>query len=269
MPIITISSDAYSHGKIISEKVAEALAYDCIGPEIIQHACEAMGVSQADLQKALFDSPTFIERFSTKKEQCLALFRTAFFRYMCRDNLVYHGVAGHIFMEGVPNVIKVRIIADFNTRVREKMVSEGLTFEAAERGLTKEDNKRAKWTRFLYGKDNNDPKLYDIFLNLNNIDEDAAVAIITGTTQVSTNGHHDMMRKMLKDLAMAAEAEARLLTLFPEVEAVARDGELFVSVQGSILQQQLIADKARQIISQIEGVRNARIGVAPSIYVPF
>ena len=52
-------------------------------------------------------------------------------------------------------------------------------------------------------------------------------------------------------------------------EAVARDGEVFVSVNGSILQEKIITDKAMKIMAKIDGVKAVRIGVTPSIYVPF
>ena len=71
------------------------------------------------------------------------------------------------------------------------------------------------------------------------------------------------------DLALAAKTEARLLEVFPEVEAVARDGEVFVSVKGSLLQQDMIIERAKNIISEIKDIRSAKIGVSPSVFVPF
>ena len=269
MPIITISRDSYSHGEEIAKKVAEKLGYKCLGPEIVQHACDSLDFPYSEIQKALHDSPTFLEHMVAKKEQHLALFRAIFFEYMCHDNIVYHGIAGHIFLAEVPNVVKVRVIADFDDRIREEIHREDVTYEEAQKRLVKEDKERVKWTKYLYGKDNHDPRLYDLHLNLHNISLDAAVTIIVGMAQVSTNGHVEMMRKKLRDMALAAKTEAWLLEIFPEVEAVARDGEVFVSVQGSILQEKLIEEKAREIMAKIDGIKTVRIGVAPSIYVPF
>jgi len=75
--------------------------------------------------------------------------------------------------------------------------------------------------------------------------------------------------KRLKDMALAAKTEARLLAVFPQVEAVARDGEVFVSVRGSILQEEMIVEKAKRIVSGIEGVKEVRIGILSSEFVPF
>ena len=269
MPIITISRDSYSHGEEIAGKVAEKLGYQCIGPEIIKRACDGMDLPSSDIEKALRNAPTFLEQLVAKKERSLAMFRAVFFETMCSGNVVYHGVAGHIFLADVPDVVKVRVIVDFDERIREEMRREDLSFEEARKRLTRKDRERARWTKQLYGKDDHDPRLYDLYLNLHGISVDAAVTIIAGAAHVSTNGHMEMMRSRLRDMALAARTEAWLLKVFPEVEAVARDGEVFVSVKGSILQEKMIAEKARKIVAEIDGVKTVNVGVAPSIYVPF
>lgn len=269
MPIITISQDAYSRGEDISKKVAEKLGYECIGPELIQHACESLAFPYTKIHKALHDSPTLLEHIGSKKEQTLALFRAIFYEYMSRDNIVYHGLAGHIFLADIPNIIKVRILTDFDERVREAMHQGNLSYEKAKKKLNQKAKERERWTKYLYGKDNRDPRLYDLYLNLHCISIDAAVAIIIGTAQTLTNQYMEMTRKKLMDLALAAKTEARLLEVFPEVEAVARDGEVFVSVTGSLLQEKLITEKAQNIISEIKDIRSAKIGIVPSVFVPF
>jgi cytidylate kinase len=269
MGIITISHDPDSHGEKIAKMVAEKLGYQCIGPEIIRLACRSLDCPLSKLQEALHNSPSFVEYITPRKAQYLAMFRSVFFEYMSRDNIVYHGLAGHIFLADVPSVIKVRIIADFEDRIRERMQRENIGYHEAEKELIKGEKERARWTKLLYGKDHHDPRLYDIYLNLRDIGVDAAVAIIVDTAYVSTNGHHEMMRRKLWDMALAAKTEARLLEVFPEVETIARDGEVFVSIKGSILQEQYIAEKARNVLDDVRGIRTVRIGVPASPYVPF
>lgn len=269
MSIITISHDPYSHGKEIAESVAEDLGFSSIGPEIIEYACHHLDFPSWKLEKALHNVPTFLEKLGAKREQYLALFRSVFFDRMAQDNIVYHGVAGHIFIAGVPNVLKVRIITDFEERIAEKTQKENLSPEDAKKILLRQDKERARWTKYLYGKDNHDPRLYDLYLNLHNIQRKVAVSTIVGTARLSRNGHEEMMRRRLKDMALAAKTEARLLEVFPEVEAVAKEGQVFVSVNGSILQEDKIVNEAKQMVSEIEGIEGVSIGVSPTAYVPF
>ena len=269
MPIITISRDSYSQGEKIAEKVAQILGYRCIGPEIIQHACDCLAVPITKIEKALVEPSGILDRIVSKKEQYLAMFRAVFFEYMIQDNVVYHGLAGHVFLVDVPNVIKVRVVADIEDRANEKMKDQHLSYDSAMKRLSREDRERSKWTQQLYDRDNHDPRLYDIYLNLHNISLDAAVAIIVGATRVSTNGHAGIMKQKLKDMALAAKIEARLLEVFPEVEAFAKNGEVFVKIGGSIVQEDRIVRKANEIVSEIEGAGSARIGLSPSGHVPF
>jgi len=269
MSIITISHDSYSQGEEIAESVAKKLGYECIGPEIIQIVCNSLNSPSFKIKKALNDSPTFLEHITAKKEQYLSMFRAIFFEYMCRDNIVYYGRAGHIFLADVPRVIKARIIDSLNDRISRIMDAEDLSYKGAKRKLGQEDKKRNKWTKYLYGIDNHDPRLYDFYLNLRNISLNAAVDMIISTSCLWTKEDMELSKRRLRDMALAARAEAKLREVFPEVSVDARDGEVFVTIQGSILQEELIIERAREIISKNDDFHAVKISVAPSIYVPF
>lgn len=268
MPIITISHDSYSRGEEIAEKVSQHLEYECAGPEMIRDLCEAHGFPPAKIETALHAAPNIFDHLSPAKEQYLAMFRAVFFEYMSHDNIVYHGLAGHIFLADVPNVIKVRVSAGREERVREGIHREGLSLKKIQKRLNREDKQRSRWTRQIFNKDHRDPSLYDLYLNLGNISVETAVIVIVDAAG-SRNGNAAMMKKKLGDMALAAKTEACLLEVFPGVEAVADDGEVLVRVQGSILQEEAIVEKAGKIMSGIKGIKSARIGVAPSIFVPF
>jgi len=270
MAIITISHDSFSHGKEIAEKVAQRLGYECLGPEVIQEACKDWNLPPMALKRALHDSPRVLERFLAKKERYIAMFRAAFFERMRHDNVVYHGLAGHVFLAGVPHVFKVRIVTDIDDRVEEQMRLMGRRDpHEARRMLKLEDAERKGWTKYLYERDNHDPELYDIYINLQGITIEQAVEIIVNATKISTNGHMPMMRKMLADRTLEAKVEARLLEIFPDVQVQVRDGEVFARINASIIQEEVVARKARGAVEDIEGVKAVRVGVAPSNYVPF
>ena len=269
MPIITISQDSYGRGREIAKRVAQNLGYECVGPEIIEEVSRSHGFPLSRIESALRDSPGILNHLSPKKEQYLAMFRSVLFEYMRHDNVVYHGLAGHIFLADVPNAIKVRITDDPEERARRGMLRSGISFKEAKKRLIKEDKERSRWTKQMFDKDNQNPQLYDLYLNLKNISLDTAVAVIVDMAKLSLNGNAKLMKKKLKDMALAAKIEALLLGSFPEVEALADDGDIFVRVQGSILQEESIVEKAKKMIASIEGIRSVRIGVFPSIFVPF
>jgi cytidylate kinase len=268
MPVISISQDLYSQGEEIAEKVSQRLGYQCIGPEMIKDLCESQGFSSSKIDSALWTTPKLFDHMIPAKEQYLAVFRAVFFEYMRRDNIVYYGLAGHIFLADVPNVIKVRITAGLAERTRWRMLREGLSPKQAQKRLIREDKGRSRWTKQHFDKDNQDPRLYDLYLNLKNISLETA-ALVVADTAGSLNGNAMMMDKMLADKALAARIESRLLEVFPGVEALADDGDVFIRIQGSILQEETIIKKAGKMLSSIQGIKSARVGVAPSVFVPF
>ena len=118
MAIITISRGSYSRGKEVAEKVAERLGYQCIAREVILEASKEFNIPEFSLVKAVHDAPSIFDRFSYGKEKFIAYFQTALLKRLRSDNVVYHGLAGHFYVKDVPHVLKVRIIADVQDRIK-------------------------------------------------------------------------------------------------------------------------------------------------------
>ncbi|MGD0828638.1 MAG: cytidylate kinase-like family protein, partial [Desulfobaccales bacterium] len=162
MPIITISRGSYSRGKEVAEKLAQALGYQCLSRDILLEASERYNIPEIKLIRAIHDAPSILGRFSYEKETFVSYLRAALLRQVQKDNVIYHGLAGHFLLQGIPHVLKVRIIADLEDRVQEEMKREKISAEEARRILQKDDEERRKWSKHLYGIDTWDPSLYDL-----------------------------------------------------------------------------------------------------------
>jgi cytidylate kinase len=164
--IVTISRGSYSRGKEVAEQLARELGYECVSREIILEASEEFDVPETTLVRAVHDAPSILDRFTRGDELYVAFVRTALLRHAQKDNLVYHGLAGHFLLREVPGVLKVRIIADIEERVREVMKREGITAEKARYTIRKDDEARRRWSTHLYGIDSWDSDLYSMVLNI-------------------------------------------------------------------------------------------------------
>jgi len=265
MSIVTISRGAYSRGKEVAEKLCQALKYDCLSREIVLEASEHFNIPEVRLIRAIHDAPSVLDRFTYGKERYVAFFRAALLTRVQKDNVVYHGLAGHFFLQGVPHVLKVRIIANLENRVREETQREGISAEEARRILVKDDGERRKWSMHLYDADTWDPMLYDLVVHIDNMGVDDAVAIILSTLQrpcfMTT---HDSQRR-LDDLTLSAQVDAALVKEFPKVASSARNGEVFVSVRASLVEEQSVAKKVKSIAEKVEGVKMIHVNVVPFI----
>jgi hypothetical protein len=265
MSIVTISRGSYSRGKEVAEKLAGALNYECLSREVVLEASVQFNIPEVRLVRAIHDAPSILDRFTYGKERYIAFFRAAFLKRVQKDNVVYHGLAGHFFLQGVPHVLKVRIIANLENRVREEMKREGLSAEEARRILVKDDEERRKWGSHLYGADTWDPMLYDLVIHIDNMGVEDAIAIILQTLQRSCFVTTQDSQRLLDDLTLSAQVEAVLVNEFPKVTAIAKNGEVFVSVRASLVEEKSVTTKVKRMAEKMEGVKLIHVNVVPFI----
>ena len=208
MPIITISRGSYSRGKEVAEKLARKLGYECISRDILLEASEQFNIPEIKLIRAIHDAPSILERFTHGKERYVAYLRSTLLKHVQKDNVVYHGLAGHYFLQGIPHVIKVRIMADLEDRVQEEMRRENISAEEARHILRKDDDERRRWGIQLYGVDTWDPKLYDMVLHIKSLTVDDAVDLISQAAQLPRFQATPESQRLLDDMVRAAGAEA-------------------------------------------------------------
>jgi cytidylate kinase len=212
MPIITISRGSYSRGKEVAEKLAQKLGYKCISRDILLEASEQFNIPEIKLIRAIHDAPSVLERFTHGKERYVAYIRSTLLKHVQKDNVVYHGLAGHYFLLGISHVIKVRIMADLEDRVQEEMRREKISAEEARNILKKDDDERRRWGIQLYGVDTWDPMLYDLVLHIKSLTVDDAIDLISKAAQLPHFQATPESQRLVDEMAQAAAVEAAKLT---------------------------------------------------------
>ena len=223
MSIITISRGSYSKGKEVSEKVAHKLGYDCLSRDVILQASELFNIPRIKLVRAIHDAPSILNNFTHGKEKYISYVKAALLRAFCEDNIVYHGLAGHFFVRGMPHVLKVRIIADMEDRIKLEMEREGISRREALKTLKKDDEERRKWSKHLYGIDTWDPSVYDLVIHIRQITTDDAVDIICHTALLDQFQTSPESQDKICDLALSAEVKAALADIDPSIEVSAQN----------------------------------------------
>ena len=231
MPIITISRGCYSHGKEIAEQVAKKLGYECISREILIDASKFFNIPEGKLLQSLHDAPRILERITHGREKYLSYIRAALLEYVKRDNVVYHGLAGHILIPEIRHVMKVRVMAGLEDRITFLRNQRSFSRNQALDFIKKEDRERADWTRYLYGSEVNDPYLYHLFLNLDkSLKIENAVEIICHTVKRNTFQTTPESQKEINDLALSSHVQAALFELC-DAEVTASNGSVTIKVE--------------------------------------
>lgn len=263
MSIITISRGSYSRGKEVAETLAERLGYTCLSREILLEASEQFNIPEMRLLRALHDTPSIFERFAHGKERYVTYIRAAILKMAQKDKVIYHGLAGHFFLQNIPHILKVRIIADLEDRVKEEMTRMGISADEARYTLTKDDDERRKWSIYLYGKDTHDPSLYDLLIHTRNITVEEAVEIILHTLKLPAFQITASSQQMLDDLALSAHIEALLIKEFPYTEAFAEKGKIHVTVHAPLSLRRKLGSKIKGMVKRVEGVKEVEVSIVP------
>ena len=263
MAIITISRGSYSRGKEVAEELSKALGYECISRDILLEASEEFNTPEIKLIRALHDAPSVLERFRHGKERYISYVMSALLEHIKRDNIVYHGLAGHFFLKDIPHVLKVRIIANIDDRVQEEMRRENISAEKARYILTKDDEERRKWGIQLYGMDTWDSRLYDIVLNIRTLTVDDAVKILCNTVRKPPYTTTPESMKRLNDLALATKVQLELVDIFPKVNVIADNGHIFVNCHGSNMPlRDEILSRMKSAAEHVEGVTEVTMNLS-------
>jgi cytidylate kinase len=267
MCIITISRGSFSHGSEVAEKVAKELGYQCVSREILLEASEQFHIPEIKLARAIHDPFSVFNRFTYGKERYIAYIRAALLKCVQKDNVVYHGLAGHFFLQEIPHVLKVRVIADLEDRVKEEMKREGISAEEARYILEKDDDERRKWGLQLYGHDTQDCSLYDLVVHIKRKKVDDAAALILYAARMSCFQTTPESQKIIDDLALSAEVKAVLVNEFPTSTVNAKDGAVHVKIETRLNQQAKTIDSIKSIAEGIDGVKEVDVYVSPLIGV--
>jgi cytidylate kinase len=253
MPIITISRGSYSRGKEVAEKLARQLGYECLSRDILLEASEQFNIPEIKLIRAIHDAPSILERFTHGKERYVAYLRSTLLKHVQKDNVVYHGLAGHFFLQGIPHVLKVRIIADTEDRVAEEIKRENLSVEEARKKLQKDDVDRRHWGLHLFGVDTGDPNLYDQIIHIRSMTVDNATELITTAVKFPCFQTTPQSQLMLNDLALAARVKAALAEEFPSATVTATEGHVLVVFWGSAKDERDHTPYVSQLASKAAG----------------
>jgi Cytidylate kinase-like family len=259
MAIITISRGSYSKGKDVAEKVAERLGYECVSRDVLLDASDHFHIPEVKLIRAIHDAPSILDRFKHGKQIFIAYIRSALMSRVANDNVVYHGLAGHVLLTGVPNVLKVRIIADMGDRIKAEVAREFIREEDARVLLEKDDEERRGWTKSLYGVDPWDSSLYDLVVHISKLTVSDAVDFICQAAtrdQFKTTESH---RRKVKNLDLACRVKAALVDPFFDVGVTAESGNVLIFTEAGDRQVNKLKKRTRELEKEIEGINNLEV----------
>jgi hypothetical protein len=141
----------------------------------------------------------------------LTFVQAAMCEYAVRGNLVYHGQAGHELLPGISHVLKVRLVAPMEQRIRVAMERRPhLDQKGARRYIEQVDEERTSRMRYLFGVDWRDPHLYDLVLSLHKLTLETAGDLVIQAIQWEAFQPTEASMHALRNLALASRIRAAI-----------------------------------------------------------
>ena len=261
MSIITISRAFCSKGSALAERIARQLDYSCVSREILLAASDQFNVPEVILTRAIHDGPTIFDKFTHGKQKYIAFIRSALLDTLTKDNVVYHGLAGHFFLQGVPHVLKVRLIADMDVRIQEEMENENISELMAQKKLMNDDKNRRNWGTYLYGIDTYDPDLYDLVINLKNMSLDDCADMVCHAVQRPSFSTTRESMEYLFDMALAAKVYAMIIDKYFHSSVNAHEGNVSIQINAQVGHMDKVKKELEDMVKTVPGVKNLSISL--------
>lgn len=270
MPIVTVSRGTMSGGKALAECLAATLGCSCIAREVLVEGAAKLGVSEEFLRERLERAPGLWERLTAERRTYALATQAALAEQVARGEAVYHGLAGHLLLREIPQVLRVRLIAPVEVRVKALMEQRGMTREDAERFITEVDSHRVKWTRLMYNADIEDPRLYDLVLNLEKISIESGCDVVLAMARRPEFTIDDAARARLGDFVLTCRVRLALAiqpaTRGLELEVTARSG--VVTLAGKVPKPDMLTHASdrwmkelREVVEGVTGVKRVVLDV--------
>jgi len=266
MSIITISRRSYSRGKEIAEEVARQMNYKCIGRAVLRTASEEFGVPESKLYKATHDAPSFLGMTPITRKKYIAYVTAAFAAHMLKDNVVYHGPAGELLIQGVSHLLRVRIIADLEDRIAVRMERENVPESEARKGILHDDDKHGKLMKWVYDRDDNDASLYDLVINISQIGVDKAVEIITSTAKNKKFQPMTYSIRLMENIELSSRVRANLIDIDPEIVVRSDAGKVHIHTKASGKAMTKNVETIKKRTGQLAGVVDVEVHMSEDLF---
>ncbi len=213
MSILTVSREFGSGGERIGRVVAQATGYEYLDRNSMLAEIGEMGVNWQELEKKSMEwLPTIWERYDWSFKACGALIHRAMLDHAVMDGKVILGRGGHLVLKNVPHVLRIRMTAPLEVRMRCVMQRESVDMDTAKWLIEKTDRERAGYDHALYGRDWSDPAEYDFVFDSNLVAIDRIKDFILDLLAEKDHLKSEESQNMLEKLAVAGRIKAALLT---------------------------------------------------------
>jgi cytidylate kinase len=186
-PVITLSREPGSGGRIIAQTLAGELEFDIFHQEMIHQLAESTHVRQSLLETLDERGMNTLEEWISSLVNDRHLWPDQYLKYLMKlvgtigkhGNAVIVGRGGN-FMIPPERCLRLRVIAPRRTRIENVARNHNVSRDEAQRHIIRTESERRAFVRKYFNADIDDPLNYDLVLNTERMAVGDAVRTVRG-----------------------------------------------------------------------------------------
>jgi cytidylate kinase len=191
LPVLTISREPGSGGRIIGEMLARRLKFDLFHQEVLHEMARSAKVSAQLLETLDEKGLSVLDEWIASLVDTRHLWPDQYLKHLMKvvGTIGRHGHAvligrGANFILPAERRLSIRVIAPLEVRARKVAEAFGLSTDEARRRVVKTDSQRKAFVRKYFYADIADPLNYDLTVNTGSLSLEAAVDVVCATLDV-------------------------------------------------------------------------------------
>lgn len=260
MAIIVISHQMGAGGPEIGMALGTRLGYRYVDQDLLLDASRRYGLAEDKLSHLDEAKPTLFERFDAETRHHITVLQTTLLEFAELDNAVLMRGGGQWLLRGISHVLRVRVIAPFEHRVKHwikrvaAMTGETPNQRAATDFVRRDDAEKSGRMRYLYEVDIADPSLYEMIVNTEKLSLEAVVEMIEHVVRRPEMAPAAAARELVASRALASRVQVALAT-----NPATRRYRITVEAhQGVVTLEGTALERAVEVARGVPGVREVK-----------
>ncbi len=268
MPIVTIFSGLYCSGEEIAAETARQFNLQPLAERLLEETSSRYKIKPAKLLKAMMERTPNPSKLSKDRRQQISWLRRTLADFLIEDNLLLHGFASHLIPLGIPQLLRVCLIANHDYRVTVGAALDKISAKEAAQKVKKADELSFEWVQLLRYHDPWDDDLYDIVIPMHETSVEQAVTIIGENLAKDAVKLTDYGRATAQDFILAAEAAVVLNDKGHDVAVTAERGRITIILNTYTLRLEQYENELKELVRQLNGVKEVNVKVGPRYNPP-
>lgn len=258
MAIITISRQMGTGAYQIATEVAKKLKFTFVDGELIGSCAAKYGLTPEMLQMVDEKPPSYNTSEDRKRAAALNTLELILLDFARKGNVILYGRGCQYLLKECGNVLRLRIIADFNDRVERFAEREWIDPDLARSMTRRSDHQREGFIHFYFNRSWDDPLGYDITFNTSRLSPESVVESIVVAAKDPYLKHAEPgVTRLIDNAILTNKIKIALLNNdefdYRPFKIIVKSGNVHLS---GYITSEKEKDRALTIVKSVAGVKN-------------